>query len=165
MPPPLTREADLLDQKLQRLGGHVAGGLLATLGLAGAAAWVFWGQGELPLVALGPPVGLMGAGVAVVVWSRGIDVLPDPDLPVHADLPPTDPRMAQPLATRRSRWVWAVTVWVCFMVVSVLGTWLSKDAAPGWLRGIVFLGATLPLTLWGARWLEAANGESSWPKL
>lgn len=163
MPPLLTREADLRDQRLQRWGGHLVGMALGLVGSAGLVAWGALGQGSLPAIALLPPGGLLLAGVAVVSWSRGIEVFPDPELPTHDELPADDPRVAEALSLRRARWVWAASAWAGWMTVWSLGAWFSHGLAPGVLRMVGFLALTLPFTLAGARWLEQANGESSWP--
>lgn len=165
MSPPLTREADLRDQRLQRIGGQAVGWGLAAIGLAGVGAWFILGEGELSGAALVPPIGLLAGGVAVVVWSRGIEVLPDPELPEHAHLPHTDPRLHEALSVRRARWVWAATAWAAWMVVCGLAAWFGKDLAPGLVRMGAFLLATLPPTVFGARWLERSNGESGFPML
>ncbi len=163
MPPPLSREADLLDQRLQRWGGQVVGTGLSVLGAAGLCAWGMLGQGQLPLVALAPPAVMVLAGVAVIVWSRGIDAIADPDLPAFEELPAEDPRREEPLSVRRARWIWSSTLWVAWMCAVTTLAWLLKDTLPGWTRLVGFLATTLPLTLVGARWLEATNGESGWP--
>lgn len=163
MAPPLTREADLTDQKLQRWGGQFIGTVLAALGGAGVVAWWLLAAGQLPLVALGPPVALILAGAALVVWSRGIDALPDPGLPAFAELPDADPRHRQPLSLRRARWIWCASLWIAGMCIFSTLAWLSKGQVPGWIRLLVFLFATTTPTLLTARWLERTNGESGWP--
>lgn len=164
MSPPLTREADLRDQRLQRLGGQAVGWGLVGVGLAGLLAWFGLGEGQLAAVALVPPAGLCFAGGAVVVWSRGIDVLEDPELPAFDELPASDPRKRLSLQERRARWIWSATVWAAGCVLSALAVWLTRGLVPGIVRGALFLAGTLGPTLVGARWLERTNGESSWPR-
>ncbi|HCH64396.1 MAG: hypothetical protein CL927_08950 [Deltaproteobacteria bacterium] len=163
MSPPLIREADLRDQRLQRWGGQMVGGALGLLGIAGLIAWAFLAEDMLPLVALAPPTALLVAGAALVAWSRGIDAIPDPDLPTFDELPPTDPRRVEPRAVRRARWIWCGTLWAAGMCLSATAAWLSKDLLPGWIRLVGFLAVTLGPTLLAARWMEATNGESGWP--
>jgi hypothetical protein len=136
---------------------------LSLVGLAGLGAWSILGEGALPVVALVPPVAMLAAGVAVILWSRGIDAIADAELPTFAELPDGDPRHAEPLSVRRARWIWSSTMWGAWMCVMCTLAWLSKDAIPGWGRLVGFLATTLPFTVVGARWLEASNGESGWP--
>lgn len=163
MSPPLTREADLTDQRLQRWGGQLVGVVLAALGGAGVVAWWVLAEGQLPLLALGPPLALILAGAALVVWSRGIDALPDPALPAFAELPASDPRHIQPLSLRRARWIWCASLWLTGMCILSTLAWLSKGQVAGWIRLAVYLCGTTVPTLLTARWLERANGESGWP--
>jgi hypothetical protein len=150
---------------LQRVGGQLIGLVLSGLGLTGFAAWFFLGQETLPAIALLPPGGLLGTGIALIVWSRGIEGVPDADLIPHASLPEQDPRRREPISVRQARWAWALSAWLLWTTTWSILAWFSQGAAPGLLRMAVFLAATLPATAWGARWLERANGESRWPAL
>jgi len=148
---------------MQRLGGQGIGLSLSGLGVAGFVAWFGLGQEALPLIALLPPGGLLATGVALIIWSRGIDGIPDPELPTHASLPADDPRQREHISVRQARWVWALSAWVLWTSVWSVLAWFSQGVVPGLVRTGLFLVATIPATAWGARWLERANGESRWP--
>ena len=162
-PPPLTREADLQDQRLQRQGGQLVGAVLGIGGLLGIGSAILLRDSGVGFVVWMLPLGMLAAGVATVRWSRGIVIAPDPSLPPEADLPDGDPRRRLPLSTRRMRWIGGAFLWIVWMGVCIAAAILSKGIAPPLIRVGAFLVSSLGFTVLGARWLQRVNGETRLP--
>lgn len=139
-----------------------SGALLSIVGLIGVGAFVTVAL-DLPVsVPILPTCLLLTGGVMVV---RGLQWTPEPglDLPTHDELPQTDPRVTQPLPTRRRRWLVAASGGLITQTTALMSI-LATQGLPWLLRLALFVAVTI-LPTWGlARWLSGANGETSWPR-